>query len=99
MSVPPDKLVATLGLRLPELGLVFHRRDRFVQRRDEVPAGVPVIPGYGVCDGYASWLPEGAGYSGLRFDFGIDTLTDEPYRRHLSLIDEAGRNFKVSVSC
>ena len=23
MSVPPDKLVATLGLRLPELGLVF----------------------------------------------------------------------------
>ena len=70
MSVPPDKLVATLGLRLPELGLVFNRRGRFVQRRDEVPARVPVIPGYGVCDGYASWLPEGAGYSGLRFDFG-----------------------------
>jgi len=55
-----------------------------------------VSPGYGVCD--ASWLPEGARYSGLRFDFGIDTLTDKPYRRPLSLIDEAGRNFKVSVS-
>ncbi|MGQ0594960.1 MAG: TonB-dependent receptor domain-containing protein [Gammaproteobacteria bacterium] len=97
-SVPPDKLVATLGLRLPELGLVFTGRGRFVKRQDEVPAGVPVTPGYGVCDLYASWLPEAAGYSGLRVDFGIDNLTDKSYRRHLSLIDEAGRNFKVAVS-
>ena len=97
-SVPPDKLVATLGLRVPELGLVFSGRGRFVKRQDEVPAGVPVTPGYGVCDLYASWLPEGAVYSGLRVDFGIENLTDKAYRRHLSLIDETGRNFKVSVS-
>ncbi len=97
-SVPPDKLVATLGLRLPELGLVFTGRGRFVKRQDEVPAGVPVTPGYGVCDLYASWLPAGAGYAGLRVNFGIENLTGKSYRRHLSLIDEAGRNFKASVS-
>jgi outer membrane receptor protein involved in Fe transport len=97
-SVPPDKLVATLGLRLPELGLVFTGRGRFVKRQDQVPAGFPVTPGYGVCDLYGSWLPAGAGYSGLRIDLGIDNLTGKSYRRHLSLIDEAGRNFKVSVS-
>jgi len=97
-SVPPDKLVATLGLRVPELGLVFTGRGRFVKRQDEVPAGVPVTPGYGIADLYASWLPEGAGYSGLRVDFGIENLSGKSYRRYLSLIDEAGRNFKVSVS-
>ncbi len=97
-SVPPDKLVATLGLRLPELGLVFTGRGRFVKRQDQVPAGVPVTPGYGIADLYASWLPEGAGYSGLRVDFGIENLSDKSYRRHLSLIDEAGRNFKISIS-
>ncbi|MGH3088422.1 MAG: TonB-dependent receptor domain-containing protein, partial [Rubrobacteraceae bacterium] len=97
-SASPDKLVATLGLRLPELGLVFTGRGRLVKRQDQVPAGVPVTPGYGVCDLYASWLPAGAGYSGLRVDFGIENLSGKAYRRHLSLIDEAGRNFKVSVS-
>ncbi len=34
----------------------------------------------------------------FRVDFGIDNLSDKSYRRHLLLIDEAGRNFKVSVS-
>jgi hemoglobin/transferrin/lactoferrin receptor protein len=97
-SVPPDKLVATLGLRLPELGLAFTGRGRFVKRQDEVPPGVPATPGYGVADLYASWLPEAAGYAGLRVDFGIENLTGKSYRRHLSLIDEAGRNFKLSVS-
>jgi hemoglobin/transferrin/lactoferrin receptor protein len=41
---------------------------------------------------------EGTSYSGFRVDFGIDNLTDKSYLRHLSLIDEAGRNFKASVS-
>ncbi|MGQ0593625.1 MAG: hypothetical protein ACT4QB_13550 [Gammaproteobacteria bacterium] len=76
-SVPPDTLVATLGLRLPELGLVFTGRGRFVKRQDELPAGVPITPG---CDLYASWLPKGAGYSGLRVDFGIENLTDKSCR-------------------
>lgn len=43
-SVPPDKFVATLGLRVPELGLVLSGRGRFVKRQDQVPAGVPVTP-------------------------------------------------------
>lgn len=52
-----------------------------------MPAGVPVTPGYGVCDLYASWLLAGAG---LRVDFGIENLADKSYRRPLSLIDEGG---------
>jgi hemoglobin/transferrin/lactoferrin receptor protein len=88
-SVPPDKLVAMLGLRVPELSLVFTGRGRLVKRRDQVPAGVPVTPGYGVCDLYASWLPAGASYSSLRVDFGIENA-DKSYRRPLSLIDEGG---------
>jgi hypothetical protein len=39
---------------------------------------------------YASWLPGSASLLGLRVDFGIDNLTDKAYRRHLSVLDEAG---------
>jgi outer membrane receptor protein involved in Fe transport len=31
-------------------------------------------------------------------DFAIDNLANKAYRRHLSVIEEAGRNFKVSLS-
>ncbi|MGH8591998.1 MAG: hypothetical protein ACREXX_22605 [Gammaproteobacteria bacterium] len=97
-SVPPDKVVAKLGLHLLELGLVLTERGCFLKRQDEVPAGVAEAPGHGVCDFFASWLPEGAGYSGLRVAFGIENLSDKSYRSRLSLIDEARRNFKVSAS-
>ncbi len=98
VSAPPDTLVATLGLRVPGLGLVFTGRGRFVKRQDEVPAGVPVTPGYGVCDLYASWSPEAASLPGLSVDAEIENLTGKSYRRHLSLIDEAGCNFKLAAS-
>lgn len=82
----------------PPWGLIAGARGRFVQRQDRVSAGVPETPGYGVYDLYASWLPDAATLSGLRIDFGVDNLSDKSYRRHLALIDEAGRSFKVSAS-
>ncbi len=97
-ATPADKLVAFFGVRHPPWGLIAGVRGRFVERQDRVPAGVPQTPGYGVTDLYASWLPDAATLSGLRIDFGVDNLSDKSYRRHLALIDEAGRSFKVSAS-
>ena len=78
-SVPPGQ--ARGDARPTSTRVVFTGRGRFVKRRDQVPAGVAVTPGYGVCDLYASWLPAGASYSGLRVDFGIENLADKSYRR------------------
>ncbi len=97
-ATPADKLVAFFGVRHPPWGLIAGVRGRFVERQDRVPPGVPQTPGYGVTALYASWLPDAATLSGLRIDFGVDNLSDKSYRRHLTLIDEAGRSFKVSAS-
>jgi hemoglobin/transferrin/lactoferrin receptor protein len=97
-AIPADKLVAQLGVRDPGWRLSAGLQGRFVDRQDRVPEGVPETPGYAVYDLYASWLPGSASLLGLRVDFGIDNLTDKAYRRHLSVLDEAGQNFKISVS-
>jgi hemoglobin/transferrin/lactoferrin receptor protein len=97
-AIPADKLVAQLGVRDPGWGLSTGLQSRFVDRQDRVPEGVPETPGYAVYDLYASWLPGSASLWGLRVDFGIDNLTDKAYRRHLSVLDEARQNFKISVS-
>jgi TonB dependent receptor-like, beta-barrel len=97
-AIPADKLVAQLGVRDPGWGLSAGLQSRFVDRQDRVPEGVLETPGYAVYDLYASWLPGSASLLGLRLDFGIDNLTDKAYRRHLSVLDEAGQNFKISVS-
>jgi hemoglobin/transferrin/lactoferrin receptor protein len=97
-AIPADKLVAQLGVRDPGWRLSAGLQGRFVDRQDRVPEGVPETPGYAVYDLYASWLPGSASLLGLRVDFGIDNLTDKAYRRHLSVLDEARQNFKISVS-
>ncbi|ADE14926.1 TonB-dependent heme/hemoglobin receptor family protein [Nitrosococcus halophilus Nc 4] len=97
-NVQPDKGVVDLGWRFSRLGFVLGGRGRFVARQDRVPPGVLETPGYSVYDLYASWLPPSAGLKGLRVDFAIDNLTDKAYRRHLSVIEEAGRNFKVALT-
>lgn len=97
-NVQPAKGVVNLGWRFSRLGLILGGRGRFVVRKDRVPEGVLETPGYSVYGLYASWLPTYAGLKGLRVDFAIDNLTDKAYRRYLSVIDEAGRNFKVSLT-
>jgi len=54
--------------------------------------------GYTLLDFYGSWQPTAGLLGGLRFDFGVDNLTDRSYRRHLALLDEAGRNARARVT-
>lgn len=97
-NVQPAKGVVNLGGRFSPWGLVFGGRGRFVAKQDRVPPGVLEAAGYSVYDLYATWLPSSAGVKGLRMDFGIDNLTNKAYRRYLSVIEEAGRNFKVALT-
>jgi hemoglobin/transferrin/lactoferrin receptor protein len=97
-AIPPDKWVATVGLRAPAWGATLGWRTTFVEGQDQVPTGDDSTPGYTVHDFYLSWLPDQGPWRGLRFDFGVDNLTDKGYRRHLAVLPEAGVNIKTSLS-
>jgi len=51
-------------------------------------------PSHTLIDLYATWqaTPE------LRLSLRVDNLTDESYRRHLTLINQPGRSVKLQVS-
>ncbi|MGB0911735.1 MAG: TonB-dependent receptor domain-containing protein, partial [Nitrospirales bacterium] len=66
----------------------------------------PKTGGYALFDIYLAMQPPQAFFNkfavpwlhGLRVNAGIDNLTDLKYRRHLSLLPEAGINPKVSMA-
>lgn len=98
---------ATLGLRL-QIADDFKRRGASTDNIDGLTAsgsfaiagGVGVAEerdGYGVVDVYATWRPRIAEQR-LRFDLGIDNVTDKNYERVYQGVSEPGRNYKLAVS-
>ncbi len=76
--------MATAGIHSPAWGLMLGWRTAFVEEQDRVPTGD---------------FPTGQGLGrGLRFDFGVDNVTDKDYRRHLAVLKEPGINIKASLS-
>lgn len=100
-SVPAQKLMVTLGTRVPDLDILAGVRGTFVSDQNRVPTGNSPTSGYALADVFVSWAPSGKKLpwlKGFRLDAGIDNLFDKRYRRHLSELPEAGRNFKIAVS-
>lgn len=58
------------------------------------PHTAPATASHTLVDLFASWLPAPA----WRVDLRVDNLTDSNYRRHLSLINDPGRSFRLQVS-
>jgi len=103
-SIPADKVVVTAGSRIPQIDLLFGWRGSIVGHQNRVPPppdSTETTDGYVTHDVFVSWVPSGRRVNwlkGLRVDFGVDNLTNKRYRKHLSELPEAGRNFKVAVS-
>ena len=97
-AIPADKWVATAGIHSPAWGLMLGWRTAFVEEQDRVPTGDFPTDGYTVHDLFLSWLPDQGLGRGLRFDFGVDNVTDKDYRRHLAVLKEPGINIKASLS-
>lgn len=73
-------------------------RSSIIEAQNRVPTGGTPTPGYTLHDLTLTWLPQNGSLKGVRLDFGIDNLTDKDYRRHLNVLRDPGRNYKLAVS-
>ena len=106
-SIPPHRIVATIGTRIPDYDLLLGFRLTAASDQNRLPpasdqSAVPPTPGWVTGDVFVSWVPSGRYISpllrGFRLDAGIDNIWDKRYRRHLSVFPEAGINFKFAAS-
>ena len=99
-SIPADKFVLNLALRVPDYDVTFGYRGQFVQKQSRVPAdgSRDQTDGYTLHDIYVSYVPSAKPLKGLRLDIGCDNLADTRYRRHLANLPDPGRNFKFAMS-
>lgn len=97
-NIPPRKGVIGLSYLYAPWGVTVGGRVQIADDQDRVPDGVQETSGYTVYDLFANWQPATGPLRGLRVDVGIDNVTDEEYRRHLSGIPEAGINPKMAIS-
>ncbi len=96
-NIPADRWVLQAGLRYPQWGLSMGWRSSLVEAQNKIPTGGTPTAGYAIHDLSMAWRPIGK-MRDLKVDFGIDNITDKDYRKHLSVLKEPGRNYKVSVS-
>src|SRR3546814_20721077 len=96
-NIAADKVAVTLGGRIPSLDLEAGWRMLAAAEQDRVPDGVDPTPGYAVHDLFVTWRPADPRFPGPRVDFGVRTLFDKDYRRHLSAIADPGRPLQVAV--
>lgn len=111
-SVAPHELGLTLGGKLPEQGLTFGWRARFVagpqdSRRDsEVPVIVPPetrsstrhAKSFNVHDVFLTWKPQDDKFRGWEVAAGVDNIFDKQYKEFLHNEPAKGRTFKLSLS-
>ena len=57
------------------------------------PHSAPATPGYTVLDVFLRWQVTPA----LDLQLGVDNLTDQTYRRHLTRINDRGRTWKLGA--
>ncbi|MFE1597251.1 TonB-dependent hemoglobin/transferrin/lactoferrin family receptor [Methylobacterium sp. ID0610] len=96
LTVPPDRISTTLGLRFLGGDLTLGTRLTFVAPRRDVPAGSTVLAtrGYGLVDLFASYQATDR----IRADFILQNAFDRRYTQYLNLLPSPGLTAKAAVS-
>lgn len=100
-SLPQDKVVATLGGRLPEHGVEFGTKLTVAANPLVAVATVPATDmpnGWASVDVFASWKPEEGQFKGLEAQFSVENIFDADYRENLSMDRSKGRTFKLTLA-
>lgn len=97
-TIPADKVVGTVGGKLPALDLIFGWRAEAAAKQRRVTQDALKTKGYVIHGVFASWQPSQGVLDGLRVDVGIDNIFDRNYRRHLDTVREAGIDVGGTVS-
>lgn len=105
-NIPAKRGLVSLAYYHPPWGMTFGGRSQIVGDQNRVPDGTNKTPGYVLFDIWSTIEPPRSFFNqlgvpwlhGLRMNAGIDNLTNNEYRRHLSTLSEAGINPKVSLA-
>ena len=100
VNMPADKWLLKLKGSIPNNNFTGTWRTLLVSKQDRIPfdSSVEKTSGYVVHDLSGSWKIPRNSLEGLELKFGIDNIADNRYRKHLSQLDEAGRNLKASLT-
>ncbi len=102
-TVPQDKLVLTLGTRVPDYALTLGATAVFAAKGDYI---LPAALGQGDgpagswtrVDIFANWKPEEGFFKGTDAQFSIQNLFNENYRENLLVDRSKGRTFKFTLA-
>lgn len=112
-SVAPHELALTLGGRLPDQGLEFGWKSRFVSdpqddcRRssssvvctgDSSSGSTRYAEAFDVHDVFVTWLPRYGEFKGWEARFGVENVFDTQYKEFLHNDAARGRTFKFSLA-
>ncbi|HVI91226.1 MAG TPA: TonB-dependent receptor, partial [Dongiaceae bacterium] len=97
-SIPADKLMLTVGGKLPQFDLDFGVTDEYAWSQDRVSDATLAVDGYNIVGIFAGWAPQDGPLKGLRVNVGIDNLLDKNYERYLALEKAPGRDFYAAIS-
>lgn len=99
-SIPADKLVLTIGGKIPALDLSAGVTNEFAWAQDRVPeeGGELAVDSFHVLGLFATWAPEDGPLAGFRVDAGIENLLDNSYERYLAFEEAPGRDYRMAVS-
>ena len=107
-TVAPHEFALTLGGKLPEHGLAFGWRSRFVAApqnpalRSETPvpaaSSVRYADSFNVHDVFMSWRPQEGAMQGWEVIAGVDNLFNKQYKEFLHNEPAKGRTFKFTLA-
>lgn len=97
-AMPADKIVGTIGAKLPSMDMILGWRSEFNFKQHRVQDPALRTASYFINGVFASWAPSEGLLRNLRLDVGIDNLFDVSYRRHLAGVKEPGVDYGAAVS-
>ncbi|MGD9913648.1 MAG: TonB-dependent receptor [Rhizobiaceae bacterium] len=107
-TIAPHELALTIGGKLPEQGLRFGWRARFVgapaeaiRNRDTAPppgTSTRFSTAFNVHDVFLTWKPEDGALKGWEGHLGVDNIFNTQYKEFLQNDVAKGRTFKISLT-
>jgi hemoglobin/transferrin/lactoferrin receptor protein len=97
-SIPADKLMLTLGGKIPWLDVTFGVTDEFAWSQDRVADQTLAVGHYNVVGVFAGWAPQDGPLKGVQVNAGINNLLDRDYERYLAHETAPGRDYYFALS-
>jgi hemoglobin/transferrin/lactoferrin receptor protein len=96
ISVPPNRVSTTIGLRLLNGNLTLASRLTFVEARTGLPSGVTLSPtkAYGLVDLMATYVVN----DHVKADFVLQNAFDKRYTQYLNALPSPGLTAKAAIS-